>query len=131
MARAGDQFMAIHRHGFVRVASCTPLSATADPAANAAATIALAREADAKGVDLAVFPELGLSSYAIDDLLLQDALLDGAEAALGEVIAASASLGTVLLVGIPLRRNGRLYNCAAVVARGRLLGVVPNSFLLN
>jgi NAD+ synthase (glutamine-hydrolysing) len=123
--------MAIHRHGFVRVASCTPLASTADVAANAAATIALAREADARGVDLAVFPELGLSSYAIDDLLLQDALLGAAEAALADVIAASSSLGTVLLVGVPLRRNGRLHNCAAVVARGRLLGVVPKSFLPN
>jgi NAD+ synthase (glutamine-hydrolysing) len=131
MTRGGDPFMAVHRHGFVRVACCTPLSATADPAANAAATIALAREADARGVDLAVFPELGLSSYAIDDLLLQDALLDAAEAALGQVIAASASLGPVLLVGVPLRRNGRLYNCAAVVSRGRLVGVAPKSFLPN
>src|SRR5581483_4164310 len=115
MTRESERFAAIHRHGFVRVASCTPLAATADPAANAAATIALAREADQRGVDLAVFPELGLSSYAIDDLHLQDALLAASEAALASVVAASAKLGTVLLVGVPLRRNGRIYNCAAVI----------------
>ena len=74
-------FMSIHHHGMVRVAAATPPVATADPARNAEATIALARQGDAEGVDLVVFPELGLSSYAIDDLLLQDALLDAAERA--------------------------------------------------
>ncbi len=124
-------FAAIHRHGLVRVAAATPLVGTADPAANAAATIALARRGDAEGVDLIVFPELGISSYAIDDLHLQDALLDAVDRALGEIVAASASLGPVLLVGAPLRRNGRLYNCAVAIARGQVLGVVPKTFLPN
>ena len=106
----------------MRVAAATPIVATADPAANAAATIALAREGDAAGVDLIVFPELGLSSYAIDDLHLQDALLDGVELALADIVAASASLGPVLLVGAPLRRNGRLYNTAVAIARGPRAG---------
>jgi NAD+ synthase (glutamine-hydrolysing) len=127
--RAG--FAALHNHGFVRVAAATPIVATADPLANAAATIALAQQGDKDGVDLIVYPELGISSYAIDDLHLQDALLDGVVAALGRVVEASVDLAPVLLVGAPLRRNGRLYNCAVAISRGRILGVVPKTFLPN
>jgi NAD+ synthase (glutamine-hydrolysing) len=105
--------------------------ATADPARNAESTIELARQADAEGVDLVVFPEMGLSSYAIDDLFLQDALLDAAEEAVGAVRNASRDLAPVLLVGAPLRRNGRLYNTAVVISRGEILGVVPKTFLPN
>ena len=125
------RFAAIHRHGFVRVGAATPIVATADPIANAAATIALATRGHAEGVDLIVYPELGLSAYAIDDLHLQDALLDGVLAALDRVAEASGDLSPVLLVGAPLRRNGRLYNTAVAVARGRVLGVVPKLFLPN
>jgi NAD+ synthase (glutamine-hydrolysing) len=124
-------FAALHRHGFVRVATATPIVATADPLGNAAATIALAERGHAEGVDLIVFPELGLSSYAIDDLHLQDALLDGVLAALDRVVEASRELSPVLLVGAPLRRNGRLYNTAIAISRGRVLGVVPKLFLPN
>ncbi|MEX5635189.1 NAD(+) synthase [Parafrankia sp. FMc2] len=125
------EFGAIHSHGLVRVAAATPVVATADPARNAAATIALARQADADGVDLVVYPELGLSSYAIDDLLLQDALLDGVEEAVSAVCEATRDLGPLLLVGAPVRCRGRLYNTALVISRGRVLGVVPKSFLPN
>jgi NAD+ synthase (glutamine-hydrolysing) len=125
------EFAAFHSHGFVRVAAATPPVAVADPAFNAAQTIGLAKEGDKQGIDLIVFPELGLSSYAIDDLHLQEALLDGVEAGLGEVIAASRSLAPVLLVGAPIRRRGRLYNTAVAIARGRVLGVVPKLFLPN
>lgn len=133
MAGSGKsaEFRSIHRHGFVRVAACTPAVATADPAANAAETIALAREVDAARVDLAVFPELGISSYAIDDLHLQDALLEAVEAGIAAIVDASRGLATVLLVGAPVRRQGRLYNCALAIARGRILGVVPKTFLPN
>jgi NAD+ synthase (glutamine-hydrolysing) len=115
----------------VRVAAATPKVATADPARNAEATIELARRGDAEGLDLIVFPELGLSSYAIDDLLLQDALLDAAERAVVTVRDASRELAPVLLVGAPLRRNGRLYNTAVAIARGEILGAVPKTFLPN
>ena len=125
------RFFSHHAQGMVRVGACTPRATAGDPAANAEAHLALAREGDARAVDLLVFPELGLSSYAIDDLLLQDALLEAADAAVGRVIAESAGLKPVLLVGAPLRRNGRLYNCAYVIADGRLLGVVPKTFLPN
>ena len=124
-------FYSHQAQGMIRVGACTPLASVGDPAANAAATIALARRGDAEGCDLLVYPELNLSSYAIDDLHLQDALIEATEAALAEVIAASGDLRPVLLVGAALQRAGRLYNCAAVIARGRLLGVVPKSYLPN
>lgn len=126
-----EPFFSIHRHGFVRVAAATPMVAVADPARNADATVALAEAASRQGVDLVVFPELGLSGYAIDDLHLQDALLGAVEEAVSAVVAASTDLSPVLLVGAPLRRNGRVYNCAVAIARGRILGVVPKGFLPN
>ncbi|MGL1330350.1 nitrilase-related carbon-nitrogen hydrolase, partial [Vibrio parahaemolyticus] len=78
---------------------------------------------------IAVFPELCLSGYAIDDLVMQDPLLDAVEAAIARVVAASVDLLPVLLVGAPLRHGNRLYNCAVVVHRGRILGVAPKSYL--
>jgi NAD+ synthase (glutamine-hydrolysing) len=124
-------FYALHSHGFVRVAACTPRVSVGDPGANAAETLALAKEGHAIGVDLMLFPELGMSAYAIDDLLLQDALLRRVDTELCALAKASAELAPVLLVGAPLRRNGRLYNCAVAIAKGRVLGVVPKSFLPN
>ncbi|PTQ13051.1 NAD(+) synthase [Sphingomonas oleivorans] len=124
-------FFSIHAQGFVRVAACTPLATAGDPAANVEATLALAREGDAQAVDLMLFPELGISSYALDDLHLQDALLDAVEAGIARIVEESRSLKPVLLVGAPLRRNGRLYNTALAIARGRILGVVPKAYLPN
>ena len=124
-------FRSIHSHGFVRVGAGTPVGSAGDVAANAAGVVDLARRADAEGVDLLVLPELALSSYAIDDLHQQDALLDRVEAELAGIVQASEQLKPVLLVGAPIRRNGRLYNTAVVVSRGRILGVVPKSFLPN
>jgi NAD+ synthase (glutamine-hydrolysing) len=124
-------FFALHRQGFVRVAACTPRIEVGDPAANADETLALIHEGEARSVDLMLFPELGLSAYAIDDLLLQDALLDSVEAALARLLEATRALQPVVIVGAPVRRNGRLYNCAVVLARGRILGVTPKSFLPN
>jgi NAD+ synthase (glutamine-hydrolysing) len=124
-------FYAIHTHGLIRVAAATPRASVGDTCANAKATIALAREADAKGVDLVVFPELNLTSYAIDDLHLQTAQQRATLAAIATVVEASATLRPVLLVGAALVRNGRLHNCALAIARGRVLGVVPKTFLPN
>ncbi len=124
-------FYAIHTHGFVRVAACTPRVAVGDPGFNAAETLRMAQEGDAAGCDLMLFPELGISAYAIDDLFLQDALLQCVDAELARLAEASAKLAPVLLVGAPVRHNGRLYNCAVVIARGRILGVVPKSYLPN
>jgi NAD+ synthase (glutamine-hydrolysing) len=77
------------------------------------------------------FPELGLSAYSCDDLFHQRALLDGCEAALAAVLAASADLPVLAIVGMPLRVQQRLFNCAVVLQRGRILGVVPKTFLPN
>jgi NAD+ synthase (glutamine-hydrolysing) len=126
-----DRFFSIHAQGMVRVAAATPAASAGDVAANAASILDLARKADAEGADLVVYPELCLSSYAIDDLLLQEALLDRVEAELAALVRASADMKPVLLIGAPLRRNGRLYNTAVAVARGAILGVVPKTYLPN
>ncbi len=130
MART-HPFFSLHRHGMIRAGVCTPSVVVADPAANAAAAIELARKGDAEGADLLVFPELNVSTYAIDDLHLQDAIVDATEAGLAAIVEASAKLKPVLLVGAAVRRNGRLYNCAVAISRGRILGVVPKQFLPN
>jgi NAD+ synthase (glutamine-hydrolysing) len=125
------EFRSIYRHGFARVAACTTSCTLADPAANAATILEVARACHDRGVALAVFPELGLSGYSISDLLHQSALLDGVEAAVAELVAASADLRPLLLVGAPLRHAGALYNCALAIHRGTLLGVVPKLHLPN
>ncbi len=124
-------FRSLYRHGFVRVAACSTRTALADPATNAAAILEMARSCHAQSVALAVFPELGLSGYAISDLLQQTALLDATEAAVDTIVAASADLLPLLLVGAPIRHRGALYNCALAIHRGRLLGVVPKIHLPN
>src|SRR4051794_4659157 len=122
-------FRSIYQHGFVRVASCTGRIAIADPPANAEVILRHARACAEEGVGLALFPELNLTGYSIEDLLLQDAVLDGVEAAVAVVVEGSADLLPVLVFGAPLRHRNRIYNCAVVVHRGRVLGVVPKSYL--
>jgi NAD+ synthase (glutamine-hydrolysing) len=122
-------FYSAYRHGFVRVAACTHHTTLADPAANAESVLRLARDCHDDSVALAVFPELTLSGYSIEDILLQDALLDAVHEALVEVVAASAVLMPVLVVGAPLRHGHRIYNTAVVIHRGRVLGVAPKSYL--
>ena len=122
-------FENVYRHGFARVAACTIPVAVADPATNADAVLQSARACDAEGVAVAVFPELCLTGYAIDDLVMQDPLLDAVETALERLVLASADLLPVLLVGAPLRQGNRLFNCAVVIHRGRVLGVAPKAYL--
>ena len=124
-------FYALHRHGFVRVATSAPIGRPADVPFNRDAILAEARRAHEARVDLLIYPELCVSSYAIDDLLHQDALLGAVEDAIAAIAAATAEMTPVLLLGAPLRHKGRLYNCAVVVSRGRILGVVPKSYLPN
>ena len=123
------EFASLYAHGFARVAACTFPTVLADPAANARTLLDQAAACDRRGVALAVFPELALSGYSIEDLLLQDALLDAVERAVRTVLEGSAALASVLLVGAPLRHAGRVVNTALVIHRGRLLGVVPKSYL--
>ncbi|MGE5952465.1 MAG: NAD(+) synthase [Qipengyuania vulgaris] len=124
-------FYDLHTHGFVRVATATPKVRTADVAYNAQGILEQARKADERRVDLLLYPELCLSSYAIEDLHLQTAMLEAVEWHLADIVEASKSLAPALVIGAPLRRNGRIYNCAVVIARGSLLGVVPKSYLPN
>jgi NAD+ synthase (glutamine-hydrolysing) len=120
-----------YSHGFVRVAVCIPFVRVADPGYNVGRTIGLARRASELGAVVALFPELGISAYSNEDLHQQDALLDGVEAALARLVEESRDLSPVLLVGAPLRFEEKLFNCAVVVYRGRVLGIVPKSYLPN
>ena len=124
-----EPFFSLYSHGMVRVGAAPIRISLADPAANAAEVIATLAKAQAEGVGLAVFPELCLSGYAIDDLLQQKTVLDGVLDAIEQVRAASAEQGVVAVVGAPLRWRQRLYNCAVVIAGGQVLGVVPKSYL--
>ncbi len=124
-------FYSLYTHGFLRTAVCVPHVRVADPCYNAKRTLALAEQAAAQHAAVALFPELGISAYSDDDLFHQDALLEGVLAGLQTVIDGSTDLGTILLVGAPLFLEGKLFNCAVVIYRGRLLGLVPKSYLPN
>ncbi len=124
-------FDSIYSHGFIRLAVCTPRVALGSPAINVRRTIEMARQGIERGAALALFPELGLSGYSIDDLALQDALLDGVESAVAELIDSSQTLPAILVAGAPLRWEGRLFNCGLVIHRGVLHGVVPKTYLPN
>ena len=126
-----DSFYSIYSHGFIRVAVCVPHVRVADPEFNAARTVGLAAKASEAGAAVALFPELGISSYAIDDLLQQDALLGGVLAGIRSIVQASRALTSVLLVGAPLRFENRLFNCAVVIYRGDVLGIIPKTYLPN
>ncbi len=131
MAKRNRPFQSIYTHGFLRVAACTPRLAVADPSFNAEQTLELAARASERKAGVALFPELGLCGYSSDDLFFQDALLDAVEAALARIVRASRDLVPVLLVGAPLRSESRLFNCAVVIHRGQVLGVVPKIYLPN
>ena len=122
-------FYSAYAHGFARIAACTLPVAIADPATNAARVVEQARECDAEGVAVAVFPELSLTGYSVDDLFMQDTLLEAVRDAIAEIAAASADLLPVIVVGAPLLHDTRLLNCAVVIHRGRVLGVAPKSYL--
>src|SRR4051812_14634575 len=124
-------FFSPYAHEFVRLAACVPEIRPADPRFNADETLDLLAEGDKAKTALMVFPELGLSAYAIDDLVMQDALLDAVEVEIARLVQASKKLFPTFAVGAPLRIDGRLYNTAVVISRGRILGVVPKTFLPN
>ncbi|CAN7439913.1 NAD(+) synthase [Caballeronia sp. LjRoot29] len=126
-----NRFFNLYSHDFARVAVGVPRCRVADPAFNAAETIDLAKQAAANGAVLVAFPELGLPAYTCDDLFHQRALLDACEEALGSVVAASKTLSIAMIVGMPLRVDHTLFNCAVVVAGGQVQGVVPKSYLPN
>jgi NAD+ synthase (glutamine-hydrolysing) len=124
-------FYSAYAQGFARIAACTLPVHLADPAANAAEVIAQAKACHDDHVAVAVFPELCLTGYSVDDLFLQDTLLAGVQDAIAEIVAASADLMSVLVIGAPIVQGNRVYNCAVVVHRGSILGVAPKSYLPN
>jgi NAD+ synthase (glutamine-hydrolysing) len=130
-SRPRMNFFSPYRHEFLRVAACVPRIGVGDPAFNAARTLDLLHQGDAQKIAVMIFPELGISAYAIDDLLFQDALLDRVEVALSELAAASRDLFPIFVVGAPLRRCGQLFNCAVVIYHGTILGAVPKIYLPN
>src|SRR3954469_18601337 len=122
----------MNTHGFLRVAAACPELRVADPAFNADRTLDLMARAEGQGVNLVVFPEMGLTGYTCHDLYHTLPLQRAAEAALGRVVEQGAkAFRGVAVVGLPLAVDGQLFNCAAVLHRGELLGVIPKTYLPN
>lgn len=117
--------------GFVKIAAAAPLVRAGDCQFNLRQTQALLTRAAKEGADIVVFPELGLTGYTCADLFRQTLLLDEAERALAALAAATANLPCLCAVGLPVRVENALYNCAAVFQKGEILGVVPKTFLPN
>src|SRR5260370_33805551 len=126
-----DDFFNLYRHGFARMAVATPRVRIGDPRHNVDATLELMQQAARDKALLAVFPELGLSAYTCEDLFHQRTLIDAAESALAQLLARTRNLPLAALVGLPVAVDGRLYNCAALLCRGRLVGAVPKTYLPN
>src|SRR5580704_2082801 len=124
-------FFNLYNHDFVRIAVGVPSVRVADPAYNAEQTIALIREASERKAVVVLFPEKGLTAYSCDDLFQQRALLDACLDAIAAVVEATAKLSVVSVVGAPLQVDHHLYNCAIVIHRGKILGVVPKTNLPN
>jgi NAD+ synthase (glutamine-hydrolysing) len=131
MVRSGENFFNLYNHDFIRVAVGIPPVRVADPEFNAQQTIELIREAAGRCAVMVLFPELGLSAYSCDDLFHQRALLEACRVGLGRILDASRDLPLVAVVGCPLPFDHLLYNCAVVIQRGRILGVVPKTYLPN
>lgn len=123
--------MSIYANGFARVAAVTLPVHLANPQANATDIIESARECSQRGIALAAFPELSLTGYSADDLFLQAPLLDATEAALARVVAETADLLPIIIVGAPIRLRQRLYNCAVFIHRGQILGLTPKKHIPN
>ena len=119
------------KDGFVSVACGTPKLRLADCNYNAEQTFTLMRKAEKAGAKVLVLPELGLTGYSCGDLFYQDTLLRASEEALSTVLAATRNLEVVTAVGMPLRVNNKLYNCAVIIQKGTVLGVVPKTHLPN
>jgi len=119
------------RDGFIKVAAGTPKVRVADCAYNAGQIIELIKQAAARGVKILCLPELCVTGYTCGDLFLQDTLLDGAEAALTRIMAETAELDVLTALGVPVRHHNKLYNCAAVIQKGTLLGLIPKGCVPN
>ncbi len=119
------------KHGFIKTAAVTPKIRVADPEYNGKEMIRLMKEAAGKGAKIIVFPELCITGYTCGDLFLQETLLRGAREALFAVAEASADLDALIFVGLPWVKEGKLYNVAAALNRGEIIGMVPKTCLPN
>lgn len=130
-AELTNGFYSIYSHGLIRAAVCIPAVRVADPHHNCERTLHLAKQASEVNSTIALFPELGISAYSNEDLFHQDALLSASLDAVARVVEASRELCPVLILGAPLRLEGKLFNCALAIYRGRILGVTPKTYLPN
>ena len=126
-----NRFDSIYAHDFLRVAVCVPEVRVADPEFNVQRILELAGRASKAGAAVALFPELCISAYSNEDLFQQDALLEASIEGVREVLRRSEDLFSVVLVGAPLWFDGKVFNCAVVIYRGEVLGLVPKSYLPN
>ncbi len=124
-------FFDLYVQNFARLAVAIPRVALGDPSTNAAEIARLYADAAGDGAAAVLFPELALSGYSLEDLHQQEALLRAVQAGLARLVEASAEQQALLVVGAPLRLEGRLFNCAVVLSRGRILGIVPKTYLPN
>ncbi|MBQ3711629.1 MAG: NAD(+) synthase [Bacteroidales bacterium] len=118
-------------YGFLRVAAASPRVWLANPVNNAEEIIRMAGDAANDGTSVLVFPELCVTGYSCADLFAQERLLSAAENAVAEILDATKKLPTMLAIGAPVRFEGRLYNCALLLKEGKLLGIVPKTYLPN
>lgn len=119
------------KHGFINVAAAVPRVKVADVGFNLSETECLIAQAESRGVEIVCFPELGLTGYTCQDLFRSRLLLDRAKEALNSLVDFSRNLDIISIVGMPLEASGVLLNCAVVVQKGHVLGVVPKKFLPN
>lgn len=131
MAEGKKEFFNLYNQNFIRASVAIPEVRVADPDFNSTQTISLMKQADEQKSALVVFPELGLSAYSCEDLFQQQALLDGCLASLTRILEASRQTNSITIVGLPLQLRNMLFNCAVVLYKGRILGVVPKTYLPN
>jgi NAD+ synthase (glutamine-hydrolysing) len=131
MTQPDRGFFDLYAQNFARLAVAIPRVALADPAANAREIARLYDAAAREGSAVVLFPELALSGYALEDLHQQEAMLRAVLAGLASLVEASRARPAVLVVGAPLRLDGRLFNCAVVLSHGRILGIVPKTYIPN
>ncbi|MFP4365265.1 MAG: NAD(+) synthase [Spirochaetia bacterium] len=124
-------FFSIYSHGYIRAAICVPHHRLGDIQFNVDRTIALSQEAAEKKAAVTLFPELGISGYSNEDLFHQDALLYAVEEGIEKLMKASADISTILIVGAPLRFEGKLFNCGLVIYQGEILGITPKTYIPN
>lgn len=126
-----SDFFNLYKHGFVRVAVCIPEVKVADPEFNVDKTIELVHKAAKRKAVFALFPELGISAYTNEDLFFQDALLCSVQASIQRLLDATSDIDMVVIVGAPLKVMQRLYNCAVVILRGKILGIAVKTYIPN